>query len=439
MKSIRNRVLILFTFCLCSIVTFSTLVFISFLHLNKLTSDNEKSYEIIENVLALQNKQLSNENLKALNVTSVNLTPAFRSEALKNVLEKQNSSTINFLMRTEGEFHRHNIPLIEYFRNRTKYFGAITLAIIIFFIFSIGFIVFNQVFSPLKDLSSKMNDFIHNRYSYKFTVPELNEIGSLHSQFNSMAQKVLSQINDLKSLDKAKSEFLSIASHELRTPLTSIKGSLSLLKSGVTGKTDVAPANLMTIALDETDRLIRLINELLDLAKIEARQFPLNCEWVWAKDLVEKTFSGLQGLCQSANIKLSATENSDLDLYVDADRAQQILTNLISNAIKFSPAGKTIEVRFVLNDQNQIRTEITDYGHGIAPEDQEIIFEKFRQSTNPLNPLIMGTGLGLAIAKALVEQHNGQIGVHSVPGEGSTFYFTLPRWRHHDELNKEAA
>ncbi|MCB0351305.1 MAG: HAMP domain-containing histidine kinase, partial [Bdellovibrionales bacterium] len=285
----------------------------------------------------------------------------------------------------------------------------------------------------------KMTDFINNRYSYEFTATEPNEIGDVHAKFNSMAQKVLSQIEELKSLDKAKTEFLSIASHELRTPLTSIKGSLGLLNSGVAGKMNETSQSLMTIALEETERLIRIINELLDLAKIEARQFPLHLEWVYAKKLCDKTFASLDGFCQPTNIKLAAQGCDDLDLNIDVDRCQQVLTNLLSNAIKYSPEGETVTVQFILDEDNNIRVEVSDRGRGISPDDQEIIFEKFRQATNAQNPLVKGTGLGLAIAKAIVEQHGGQIGVRSTPGEGSTFYFTLPKWRQHVSQGEVAA
>jgi signal transduction histidine kinase len=274
-----------------------------------------------------------------------------------------------------------------------------------------------------------MDDFIQNKYSYKFTVPKMNEVGELQNTFNSLAQKVLVQIDDLKKLDVAKSEFLSIASHELRTPLTSIKGSLSLLNTGVAGQVTEVAKNLMNIALNETDRLIRLINELLDLAKIEARQFPLNHSWFSANQLIKNTFLSLQGFCTTAQVRLASDVDEHLELYIDADRIQQVLTNLISNAVKFSPKGEVVEVKAHEMAAGGVSIEVHDHGKGIAPEDQEIIFEKFRQASNAQNPLVKGTGLGLAIAKSLVEQHEGNIGVRSTPGSGSVFYFTLPKYR----------
>ncbi|MEQ1665961.1 MAG: HAMP domain-containing sensor histidine kinase, partial [Bdellovibrionales bacterium] len=319
--------------------------------------------------------------------------------------------------------------LIIYFKERVLYFSVITLFSILLFAFLLTTMVFRQLFNPLKDLSLKMDDFIQNKYSYKFTVPKMNEVGELQNTFNSLAQKVLVQIDDLKKLDVAKSEFLSIASHELRTPLTSIKGSLSLLNTGVAGQVTEVAKNLMNIALNETDRLIRLINELLDLAKIEARQFPLNHSWFSANQLVKNTFLSLQGFCTTAQVRLSSDIDEHLELYIDADRIQQVLTNLISNAVKFSPKGEVVEVKIQEMTAGGVSIEVHDHGKGIAPEDQEIIFEKFRQASNAQNPLVKGTGLGLAIAKSLVEQHDGSIGVRSTPGSGSVFSFTLPKYR----------
>jgi signal transduction histidine kinase len=285
------------------------------------------------------------------------------------------------------------------------------------------------VFSPLKDLSQKMVDFLNQKYTYQFSVPESNEVGDLQGTFNAMAQRVLTNMEELKSLDQAKSEFLSIASHELRTPLTSIKGSLSLLRSGIVGQMNEAAENLMNIALTETDRLIRLINDLLDLAKIEARKFPLSLNWTSLSSLVDSTFLSLQGLTRTAGVELVADSLPPVEVYMDSDRIKQVLTNLLSNAVKFSPKGSHISLTSYTDDKGLLWIEITDQGKGIAPEDQELIFQKFRQATSPQNPLVKGTGLGLAIAKGLIEEHGGEIGVRSTVGHGATFFFSLPKWK----------
>jgi signal transduction histidine kinase len=258
----------------------------------------------------------------------------------------------------------------------------------------------------------------------------------LQRTFNSLAQRVINTMDDLKHLDQAKSEFLNIASHELRTPLTSIKGSLSLVSSGVMGEADANCMRLIKIAETETDRLIRLINDLLDLAKIEAGRLPLASSWISWDELTGKTKEGLVGLALQANVTIDMEPSAHLEVYMDRDRIQQVLTNLISNAIKFSPAGSTVNVYARRSDYGDLVIHVRDTGPGLQPGDKETIFQKFRQGTNSEQGLVKGTGLGLAIAKALVIEHGGEIGVDSELGHGAIFWFTLPKWRD-DEFSSE--
>lgn len=341
---------------------------------------------------------------------------------------------IEFAQEVEAEFRRVSQNRLEFLDHRETY-TLICLMLLVFSVITIGVIYARRaIFIPLQTLSRRMNDFLNDRYTYQFSVPAPTEIGHLQATFNSLAQRVLRNMEDLTSLDHAKSEFLNIASHELRTPLTSIKGSLSLLKSGVTGPVNEMGANLLGIAQTETDRLIRLINELLDLAKIEAGKFTVTPEWKPIKGLADRTFASLEGLAQTANVQLYMHPLPPVTAYFDQDCIQQVLTNLLSNAIKFSPKGARVELKVDVTDKQALQFLVIDHGRGIAPEDQDLIFQKFRQATSVKNPLVKGTGLGLAIAKALVEQHQGDIGVKSSPGQGSTFYFSLPQWKYDRKL-----
>ncbi len=289
------------------------------------------------------------------------------------------------------------------------------------------------VLAPINRLAKHMRDFINNSYSVSFSTPVDNEIGNLHRQFNSLAHQVIQNVDDLKSLDRAKSEFLSIASHELRTPLTSIKGSLSLLSSESFGALDIKVLRLLRIAESETDRLIRLINELLDLAKIEARKLPLDMKWYNLNLITFETIESLKPLALKAKVDLSVHIDHVFEAEVDRDRYKQILTNLISNSIKFSPVGSTINI--AIQEKQHSRKEqclmvsVRDHGAGIPEEDQAYIFEKFRQGANSNSPVMRGTGLGLAIAKALVEQMGGYIDLESKVDQGSIFYFSIMSFR----------
>jgi len=404
----------------------------------------ELSYAVRDEVINLREQKPSADQLRRLQAFRSKLQPPRRMEDFSSLIQTFNeghagnirSRYLTFL-KNEAEFQRFTREQLNYLENRLLYFAGLTMLTL--FIGFVGLPMFLQraVIRPIKNLSRKMMDFLNDRYTYQFSVPSMDEIGNMQSTFNNLAQRVISNMEQLKTLDQAKSEFLSIASHELRTPLTSIKGSLSLMRSGVVGEMNEMAENLLTIAENETDRLIRLINDILDLAKIEARKLPLTQDWNSLNGLVTTSMNSLQGLAQQAHVSLVTEAMPPIDVYMDDDRIQQVLTNLVSNAIKFSPKGGRVMVRCEVDEDSKLTIEVSDQGRGIDPQDQELIFQKFRQATNANNPLVKGTGLGLAIARALVEQHGGVINVRSVVGEGSTFYFTLPEWRYNATGVKE--
>lgn len=334
------------------------------------------------------------------------------------------------LIRTEKKFYRKNRR--EVFTLQKNFRNYLAAALLLPFLgFGILFYFFNyRIVHPLSKLSRKMMEFLLDQYTFRFSNPDQSEIGNLERTFNSLAQKVLNNIDELKSLDRAKSEFVSIASHELRTPLTSIKGSLGMLTTGIAGEMDSEARDLVSVADRETDRLVRLINELLDLAKIESRTFSLKKEWTLVSELVRDSIEGLQGFARAAEVILEGHGfDKPIEISIDKDRIQQVITNLISNAIKYSPKGEKVRVHYELSHQKNIFISVIDQGPGISKENQAHIFEKFRQATNSSTPLVKGTGLGLAISKALVEEHGGGIGIESQLGAGCRFYFNLKDWR----------
>lgn len=397
----------------------------------------EFSYVLRDEIQDLNSIKPGGDLVRKMQGYRAKMKPQRRMEEFSDLIQSINSGNPRtsrerhqIFLRNEAEFQRFTREQLNYLEKKLIYYGSLSIFIMILGFIALQIFIRNAVIKPMRDLSRKMVDFLHDRYTYQFSVPSNDEVGHMQATFNSLAQRVISNMEQLKTLDQAKSEFLSIASHELRTPLTSIKGSLSLMRTGVVGKMNEMAENLLTIAENETDRLIRLINDILDLAKIEARKLPLHQDWHSFSDLVKTCLDSLEGLAQQAEVRLAADPMPPTDAYMDADRMQQVLTNLMSNAIKFSPKGKTVTIHVEVTDKNHLLVEVRDHGRGIAPEDQEAIFQKFRQATNSRNPLVKGTGLGLAIAKALVEQHGGDIGVRSVVGEGSTFYFTLPEWKY---------
>ncbi len=446
MSSIRFRLFFLLTLFSGTTLALTYVTYDSFKQLTESRRQLEFSYSLRDDYQDLEKLKPGNELHRKMPAIRAKLQPKHRMEEFSSLIQSVSEGHTYQLrerhktfLKNEAEFQRYTRDQLNYLEKKLLYYGSLAM-----FIMALGFIglqlfVQRAIIRPIHDLGRKMTDFLNDRYTYQFSVPSNDEVGRMQSTFNSLAQRVISNMEQLRSLDQAKSEFLNIASHELRTPLTSIKGSLSLMRSGVVGKMNEMADNLLTIAENETDRLIRLINDILDLAKIEARKLPLHQDWHSFNSLVETSLKSLQGLAGQAEVKLVAEAMPPMDVYMDSDRVQQVLTNLLSNAIKFSPKEGVVVVRAEITAKNQLLVEVRDSGRGIAPEDQEAIFQKFRQATNSRNPLVKGTGLGLAIAKALVDQHGGEIGVKSIPGEGSTFYFTLPEWRYGAPRSAEAA
>jgi K+-sensing histidine kinase KdpD len=230
----------------------------------------------------------------------------------------------------------------------------------------------------------------------------------------------------MKSIDRLKSEFVAVVSHEIRTPLTSVKGAVELLADEHYFKNSEQQGKLLSIAHANAERLLVLINEILDFSKLESSLLPMNVEQQRLEPVMAQVIQNLRTQLDERRIQLETVISPDLpDLVFDALRIGQVLTNLLSNAIKFSPPGGRIEVSAEPGD-GVVRVGVRDQGEGIQPADLPKLFRKFSQIDSSATRKAGGTGLGLAICKGIVEQHDGQITVESTPGQGSTFYFTLP-------------
>jgi PAS domain S-box-containing protein len=227
-----------------------------------------------------------------------------------------------------------------------------------------------------------------------------------------------------KTVDQMKSEFISIASHELRTPMTSIKGSVDLILGGRFGEISADARELLDIAKSACDRMIRLINDILDLSKIEAGQIKLNLTPMSLGDVAERSMRTLGPLALQRGIRLELDQAGDIPpVLADKDRVEQIVTNLLSNAIKFSPEEGEVRVE-ISSTGEWAYCSVSDQGCGIREEDQDRIFGKFQQVGGHHRE--KGTGLGLAITHALVTEHRGKIWIESSLGKGTRFFFTLP-------------
>jgi signal transduction histidine kinase/ActR/RegA family two-component response regulator len=232
-------------------------------------------------------------------------------------------------------------------------------------------------------------------------------------------------ITRLRELDRLKDEFVSIVSHELRTPLAAIRGSLQLVLDDRTGVED-ENSELLAVALKSCDRLGRIVNDMLDLSKIEAGKIDLKLAPVDAATPIRLAIEGVQSVANAAGVTLTQRAAGDLpEVLADVDRLTQAILNLISNAVKFAPRGSTVTVSAVATD-DMMEFRVTDQGPGISEEDAARLFQRFQQLDSTATRKAGGTGLGLAITKGIVIEHGGEIGVDSVLGEGATFKFTIP-------------
>ena len=236
---------------------------------------------------------------------------------------------------------------------------------------------------------------------------------------------IASDITERRAVDRMKNEFISVVSHELRTPLTSIRGSLGLLAAGMLGNVAEKAQRMLQIAINNTDRLVRLINDILDIERLESGKIALDRRSLDGSQLVQQAIETMRGMSDKNGVHLEMHTVAG-EVFGDPDRILQTLTNLISNAIKFSPSGATVTVLQDIDNGSHMRFAVADHGRGIPDDKIAVIFERFQQVDASDSREKGGTGLGLAICRTIIQQHGGRIWVESEMGKGSTFYFTIP-------------
>lgn len=315
--------------------------------------------------------------------------------------------------------------------------------------------VARRVVRPLHTLQRGVERIGKGDLDFRLQIATGDEIQTLAEEFNKMAaalrdayanledkvrertQELMIANERLKELDKMKSLFLSNVSHELKTPLTAIGGLVDNMIDGLTGALNGKQTRYMTGIKDSTERLARLIRDLLDLSVIEAGKSELKPARFSLSSLIHEVAETLKPLAVEKGISVEiARTHGDATAWADRDKITQVLTNLIVNAVKFSPAGGSLKLSMApANDGGLLEVSVSDTGPGIPPTEVERIFHEFYQISQPGREKTMGVGLGLAISKKLVEMHGGKIRVESVPGEGSTFYFTLPAWQPRTNLS----
>lgn len=240
---------------------------------------------------------------------------------------------------------------------------------------------------------------------------------------------IVRDITERVKVERMKNEFVSIVSHELRTPLTSIRGSLGLLAGGVGGELPAQALALVGIAHKNSERLILLVNDILDMEKIESGKMDFQLSPTKLMPLLIQAVDGNRAYAEQYRVSYELeSEAPEVMVNVDAHRLMQVLANLLSNAAKFSPIGGKVTVA-ATSDGERIRVAVNDHGSGISDEFRERIFQKFAQADSSDTRKKGGTGLGLSITKAMVEQMGGSIGFNSTPNVLTTFFFEFPIWQ----------
>ena len=258
-------------------------------------------------------------------------------------------------------------------------------------------------------------------FSTPVRTPDSEHLGRLY---------VFRDVTHEREVDRMKSEFVSLVSHELRTPLTSIKGYIDLLMDGDAGELTEEQQEYLEVAKNNADRLVALINDLLDVSRIESGRIELHPAPLDLTRLISDVAQSLRPQIEGKGHHLILELSEDLPAVLgDSDRVTQILTNLLSNAYKYTPSEGTIWVTAQVVERERVRVNVRDTGIGLSTEEQAKLFTKFFRAKNRTTQEVGGTGLGLTITRSLVEMHGGEITVLSTPGEGSTFSFTLPTTR----------
>ncbi|SFE32934.1 ATP-binding protein [Alteribacillus iranensis] len=245
------------------------------------------------------------------------------------------------------------------------------------------------------------------------------------SEFVRGVVAVIRDMTEERQHDKLRKDFIANVSHELRTPISMLQGYSEAIIDDIAASEE-EKKEIAQIIYDESMRMGRLVNELLDLARMEAGHIQLDRQWTNINELSKRIYKKFQGLAKEADVQLTLTQSGEYeDAFVDADRVEQVITNLVHNAIRHTDTKGEVSLRVMMNKRD-VTVEIVDNGSGIPEEDLPYVFERFYKADKARTRSKGGTGLGLAIAKNIVDAHGGEISVQSILDEGTTFRFTLP-------------
>jgi signal transduction histidine kinase len=296
--------------------------------------------------------------------------------------------------------------------------GSLVLALLL------GFILSWSLIGPIQRTENRLAEIAAGDFSRHVDVPNRDELGVLAANVNRMNDELGRLYQELETVSRHKSEFLANMSHELRTPLNAIIGFSDVLHEQMAGELNEQQLEYVGDVLEAGRHLLSLINDILDLSKIEAGHMELELSDVSVPDVLQSglTMHGERAARGGITLVLSVAPD-EITVQADERKVRQVVFNLLANAIKFTPPDGRIDVSAHLAD-GLVEVAVTDSGAGIRPEDLDVIFEEFRQASGDAGR--EGTGLGLPLSRKFIELHGGRLWVESVVGAGSTFRFTLP-------------
>jgi signal transduction histidine kinase len=302
-------------------------------------------------------------------------------------------------------------------------FGAVSIALAL----ALGYGISWSVIGPVRQMETRLDELAVGDFSRQVDVPNRDELGALATDLNRMSEELGRAYGRLESANRHKSQFVASMSHELRTPLNAIIGFSDVLQEQLFGPLNVRQQRYVQHIAGSGRHLLALINDILDLSKVESGRMDLELAPVGLGELLENCLTMLRELATRHDIELHLQLDPRIGcIQADERKLKQVVFNLLSNAVKFTPDGGRVDVALQSVADDTVQISVRDNGPGLAEEDQQRIFQEFEQAGPAALRPHEGTGLGLAVAKRMVELHGGRIWVQSQLGAGSTFSFTLP-------------
>jgi two-component system sensor histidine kinase GlrK len=336
--------------------------------------------------------------------------------------EKATKSVVDELGKLETTTRQNTIDKIKGLHEigiKVRRTAIVMTGTFLIFGIVVSLLINRSITYPLSLLEKKTKDIGKGIFKEDLNLTSPPELAELAGAFNLMCNK-------LKGLDKMKSDFFSSIAHELRNPLSTIRMGAGLLKEGTEGPVTEGQKNLLAVLEKESNRLVGMLNSLLDLSKMEAGMMSFNLEPKNIRPLIDQAIEEISPLVEAKKIHLEVMATKELPtIKIDSERILQALRNIIGNAVKFTPEAGQVKISVRLTD-HQVEVSVADTGPGIPKGNLNTIFEKFQQATGGGSSPIQGTGLGLAIAKQIITHHGGKIWAESRLGQGSTFIFVLP-------------